>query len=241
MRRRKHAASRSEQVEPFTGPDEVRWSTATAVDAEAALQAAEKTEKTERSERPEKAEKASGWLRRHAKDKHDEPSTPPLPLQDYTPSPATSLPPGPNPILGTGGFASSNDMTGYLVPSGSGRPSPAPTPSTTRFAPFSATTTPPGSRRPSPTPTPSNPRFAAFPVTPTRSIASPRPHPRSPLPPTPPIIGVPPRARQEGHLTHGRTPSVGTGVGGPAGSRSLASQDIRRSIDDVRPIHLHPS
>jgi len=214
-RRRKHARSRAETVQPFTqappgpagaqpGTEEVRWSTATAVDVEAGLQAAEKAERperVERSERAEKAEKTSGWLRRHAKDKTDEPSTPPLPLQDYTPSPATPLPPGPNPILGTRGYNTPNDMTGYSVPSGS-RPSLAPTPTITRSA--------------------------AFPATPVGSISTPGPAPRTPLPPTP-IIGLPPRARQQGNTMHGRTPSVGTGLGAPSGSRSLTSQEIRRS------------
>jgi len=175
------------------------------VEMEAGLQAAEKAERAERaerSERPERSEKSSGWLRRPAKDKNDEPSTPPLPLQNYTPSPSSPLPPGPNPILGTRGYTPSNDMTRYLVPSGSSRPSTAPTP--TRM------------------------RMGAPSIMSAGSISSPGPPPRTPLPPTP-IIGLPQTPRPGGSMRHGRTPSLGTGLGGPSRSRSLTSQEIRRS------------
>ena len=208
VRRRHKNAARAENVRPFTRPppgeagaqpvtEETRWSTATAVDVESGLQTSEKAERTERTERTEKTEKGSGWLRRPAKDKTDEPSTPPLPLQNYTPSPSTPRPFGPNPILGTGGYAASSDITEYLVPSGS-RPSTATT------------------------------QLATLPMIPVVSIASPGPPPSTALPPTP-IIGLPPRARQQGILKHGRTPSDGTGLGAPSGSRSLTSQEIRRS------------
>ena len=208
--RRRNATLGSENVPPFTQAppgapgaqpitEEVRWSSATAVELEAGVQAAEKAERAERAERTEKTEKASGWLRRSVKEKNGEPSTPPLPLQNYTPSPSSPFPPGPNPILGTRGYASSNDLTGYLVPSGSTRPSPAPTPTRTRLGAPS--------------------------IMSAGSISSPGPPPRTPLPPTP-IIGLPPTPR---HWQHGRTPSVGSALSGPSGRRSLTSQEVRRS------------
>jgi len=185
--------------------DETRWSTATAVDVEAGLRAAEKAE---RAEKAEKAEKAGGWLRRPARDKGGEPSTPPLPLQNYAPSPSTPLPPGMNPILGTGGYAVSNDTTGYLVPSGSGN-APAPLPATAT----------------APTPALVPKPFAA----PTVAISSPKPPPRTPLPPPPIVLGLPPSPRTRANSKHARAPSLGAGVGGPSGSRSLTSYEIRRS------------
>lgn len=220
--RRKNKTLQSGGVTSFTQPppgsvmaqlpaEETRWSTATAVDIEAALRSAEKAERTE------KAEKSGGWLRRPAKDRSNEPSTPPLPLQSYTPSPAASLAPGPNPILGTDGTVASNDRTGSPLPSTS-RAVPVPVPA------FASTTTP------TLVPLPKFPVVAiTSPKLPRSAPHTPLPPPRTPLPPPPVAIGLPPRTWQRADSGHGRRPSLGAGLGGPSGSRSLTSHEIRRS------------
>jgi hypothetical protein len=177
---------------------DVRWSAATAVDIEAGVRAMEK------AERDEKVEKAHGWFYRSIKGKLSEPATPPLPLQDYTPSPSTPLPLGLNPILGMGVCDHSSNTAGDLVPSSS-RPVPAPAPAPT---------------------TPLPPRLVVL-AAEAEAISSPKAPLRAP-PPPPLVIGFPPRGRHKNSI-RGRAPSVGTGLGGPSRSRSLTSHEIRRS------------